>query len=338
MDVSDVTPQLEQLDEDLTALQDALKPLLGDLGDLSSKLPLLDKAKLYVLTSYAIESLLFSALRLNEVDTKNHPVFTELTRVKQYFEKIQKLETPPAERETTVNTEAVARFVRNDLGDNKDIKDKLSELIAREKAKAAAKASEKKRPAEESAADEKSAQPQEKQTTYQQNTKNPAKPSNMPRQSRSSARPAPSRPTVPTRSAPAPTQQQQTRPATTYAPANSAAPHAPTATPTAGAPSQGPGLMAQMASTAAGVAVGSSIGHVIGGGISSIFGGGSSAAPEPTQATQAESAQNNNSWGNNCQMATQQFTKCMDDNSGNMQICGWYLEQLKACQAAASQY
>jgi hypothetical protein len=46
----------------------------------------------------------------------------------------------------------------------------------------------------------------------------------------------------------------------------------------------------------------------------------------------------NQAWGNNCAGATQQFTKCMDEQGGNMQICGWYLEQLKACQAAASQY
>ena len=100
--------------------------------------------------------------------------------------------------------------------------------------------------------------------------------------------------------------------------------------------SQGPGLFGQMASTAAGVAVGSSIGHAIGG----FFGGGSAAAPAAEQApAQVNTAQQNNSnWGNNCQTATQNFTKCMDDQGGNMQICGWYLEQLKACQAAASQY
>jgi hypothetical protein len=68
----------------------------------------------------------------------------------------------------------------------------------------------------------------------------------MPRQSRSTARPAPARPTVPARAAPAPTQQQQTRPATTYAAPPSAAPQAPTAP-----VSQGPGLLGQMASTAA---------------------------------------------------------------------------------------
>lgn len=59
MDVSDITPELEQMDVDLDKLQEALQPLLGDVGDISSKLPLLDKAKLYVLVSYALESIIF---------------------------------------------------------------------------------------------------------------------------------------------------------------------------------------------------------------------------------------------------------------------------------------
>jgi hypothetical protein len=88
-----------------------------------------------------------------------------------------------------------------------------------------------------------------------------------------------------------------------------------------------------------GVAVGSSIGHAIGG----FFGGGSSApAEQPQQSYSPQATQHDqqatNQWGNNCAGATQNFTKCMDENNGNMQICNWYLEQLKACQAAASQY
>jgi hypothetical protein len=67
---------------------------------------------------------------------------------------------------------------------------------------------------------------------------------------------------------------------------------------------------------------------VVGNSLSGMFGGGSSAAAEPTQATQAQATTNNSSWGNNCAGATEQFTKCMDDQGGNMQICGWYLEQL----------
>ncbi|KAM0255640.1 hypothetical protein ACHAQJ_005565 [Trichoderma viride] len=142
----------------------------------------------------------------------------------------------------------------------------------------------------------------------------------MPRQ-RSVGR-APSRPTA---SAPAP---QQRRPATTMA----APPqqHAPTATMPPQQASQGPGLFGQMASTAAGVAIGSSVGHAIGG----FFSGGSS---EPA-AVQTQAAPQQDQQYNNCAGAAQNFTKCLDENGGNMQICNWYLEQLKACQAAASQY
>jgi hypothetical protein len=59
MDVSDITPQLDQLEKELSKAQETLGPLVGDIGDISSKLPLLDKAKLYVLVSYTIEALLF---------------------------------------------------------------------------------------------------------------------------------------------------------------------------------------------------------------------------------------------------------------------------------------
>jgi exosome complex protein LRP1 len=59
MDVSDITPQLEKLDGDLDNLEEAIKPLLENMRDVTSKLPLLDKAKLYVLVAYAIETLLF---------------------------------------------------------------------------------------------------------------------------------------------------------------------------------------------------------------------------------------------------------------------------------------
>ncbi|KAK3336206.1 Sas10/Utp3/C1D family-domain-containing protein [Cercophora scortea] len=157
MDVTDITPELEQLDVDLDQLQEALKPLLGDVGDVSARLPLLDRAKLYVLVSYAIESLLFSSLRLNGVETKNHAIFAELTRVKQYFDKIHKLENPVQEREKTLNTAAAIRFVRSDLSDDKEIKAKLTEQIAKERAKAEllkASNAEKKRPVDDSPAED----------------------------------------------------------------------------------------------------------------------------------------------------------------------------------------
>ncbi|KAF2109760.1 CHCH domain protein [Lophiotrema nucula] len=114
-------------------------------------------------------------------------------------------------------------------------------------------------------------------------------------------------------------------------------PHAPTKTAPAPQQSQGPGLFGQMASTAAGVAVGSSIGHAIGG----FFGGGSS-APAEQQAQNTDFAQQHNTQQSQasgpCATDVSAFRQCLDQNQGDMTICGWYLDQLKACQQAASQY
>lgn len=60
MEATDITPLLEQLDDNIDDLADVLAPLLkGALSDTAARLPILDKAKLYVLVTYAIESILF---------------------------------------------------------------------------------------------------------------------------------------------------------------------------------------------------------------------------------------------------------------------------------------
>lgn len=58
-DVKDILPDLDKLDSQLDNLEDALEPLLTNLNERASQLPLLDKAKLFSLTAYSIESLLF---------------------------------------------------------------------------------------------------------------------------------------------------------------------------------------------------------------------------------------------------------------------------------------
>ncbi|CAD6447800.1 aea6a809-8a2f-42a5-bcea-b406f17dbe23 [Sclerotinia trifoliorum] len=162
----------------------------------------------------------------------------------------------------------------------------------------------------------------------------------MPRQGRSGRGSAPSRPTV---SAPSrPPTVQQTRPATTAAyPPRPASGAAPPAAPQAQASapqtqsSSSPGLIGQVASTAAGVAIGSSLGHAITG----FFGGGSSAPDAAQDNAVAAQTQEKNQFGEpNCGFQVKSFTNCMDENQGNMSICNWYLEQLKACQNTASQY
>lgn len=136
------------------------------------------------------------------------------------------------------------------------------------------------------------------------------------------------------RSAPVRTQSRSAHTAAAPAPA---APHqypSSAAHPPAQA-QQGPGLFGQMASTAAGVAVGSTIGHTLGAGITSMFGGSSSQQVEPQQVAQQQSFQEQ---AKNCDVDARTFTKCLEDNGGNMQICDYYLQQLKACQEAARHY
>lgn len=63
MDSSKVLSLLEQLDDEVDDLEEALAPLVETaLAEASSKLPLLDKAKLYTLVTYALESMLFCGL------------------------------------------------------------------------------------------------------------------------------------------------------------------------------------------------------------------------------------------------------------------------------------
>ena len=56
-------------------------------------------------------------LRLNGVQAKEHPVFKELTRVKQYFEKIKVAEAGPAKpRENiSLNKQAAGRVIKHAL-------------------------------------------------------------------------------------------------------------------------------------------------------------------------------------------------------------------------------
>ncbi|KAJ5726383.1 uncharacterized protein N7483_007740 [Penicillium malachiteum] len=142
MDTNNLFPLLEKLDDDLDDLEEALEPFLGkSLVGVSKNLPVMDKAKLHVLVTYTLESLIFSYLRLHGVDAKNHPVFQELTRVKQYFEKIKSLEAEPEQRSMTLDKDAATRFIKHGLAGNEKYDLERAEREAKEKARAAFKAS-----------------------------------------------------------------------------------------------------------------------------------------------------------------------------------------------------
>ena len=58
---------------------------------------------------------LLAYLRLNEVDAKEHPIFRELARVKQYFAKINEAETGASKRGSTLDKPAAGRFIKHAL-------------------------------------------------------------------------------------------------------------------------------------------------------------------------------------------------------------------------------
>ncbi|MCJ1274504.1 hypothetical protein MMC21_002300 [Puttea exsequens] len=122
MESADLLNLIELLDDNVDDLEDALAPLLGNaLSDVASKMPLMDRAQLYVLVTYAIESVLFSYLRLSGVNAKEHPVFRELTRVKQYFEKIKLAESAGATPKAKLDKQAAGRFIKHALAGNEHL-------------------------------------------------------------------------------------------------------------------------------------------------------------------------------------------------------------------------
>jgi hypothetical protein len=63
MDTANLLPLLDQLDDNVDELEDALQPLLGSsLNKMSKNMPIFDKAKMHVLTTYTLESLIFCTL------------------------------------------------------------------------------------------------------------------------------------------------------------------------------------------------------------------------------------------------------------------------------------
>jgi exosome complex protein LRP1 len=145
---------LKQLGGSISDLEKQLQPLLTSaLSESTKKLPLLDRAKLYITVVYTIESLIFCRrtpqtrpitdhafpgyLRLHGVDVKNHAVFQELTRIKQYFAKIQKAEergpAAAAKRQNlNLDKQAAGRIINHALAGNKKFDLELAERKAKE--------------------------------------------------------------------------------------------------------------------------------------------------------------------------------------------------------------
>ncbi|KAI9711064.1 MAG: hypothetical protein M1828_001991 [Chrysothrix sp. TS-e1954] len=144
MDDGTLEDLIESLDDHVDSLEEALSPLIrSQLVETTSNLSLLNKAKANILILYTIESLLFSTLKLNGIDAKEHPIFAELARTKTYFEKIKLAEQRVAgkdgeqsQRGMSLDKAAAGRFVKHALSGNEKHDRELAEAKAAERAAA----------------------------------------------------------------------------------------------------------------------------------------------------------------------------------------------------------
>ncbi|XP_056288834.1 coiled-coil-helix-coiled-coil-helix domain-containing protein 10, mitochondrial [Pseudoliparis swirei] len=117
-------------------------------------------------------------------------------------------------------------------------------------------------------------------------------------------------------------------PAVSHAPAPAHAP--PSALAPVPAPSQGPGIMAQIATTAAGVAVGSAVSHVLIGALSGSSGGSSN---EPAKPTNQEPPRASPAQPGPCHFEVKQFLDCAT-NQTDLSFCEGFNEALKQCKTS----
>lgn len=101
-------------------------------------------------------------------------------------------------------------------------------------------------------------------------------------------------------------------------------------------PSQGPGLMAQMAATAGGVAIGSAVGHTVGHALTGAFSGGSEPAPAQQaqaqpQPYQAGYGQPQQQPGSICQQEFARFIECTQTQP-DISLCDGLNQMLRECK------
>lgn len=112
----DVGTAAMELDRSLSQVEDVFKMLACvPFSEVQSKLTTLEKAKLDALGAYAVNSLFWNYLNINEVETEGHGINAELKLVKSFMQRIKEAEDKA--KAPRIDKEASKRFVRNALWD-----------------------------------------------------------------------------------------------------------------------------------------------------------------------------------------------------------------------------
>ncbi|XP_073248421.1 nuclear nucleic acid-binding protein C1D-like [Porites lutea] len=119
----EVTESLETFHEALGKVEDVFKPVLEtSVDDLKEKMNPLESAKLDLVVAYAINSMFWMYLTTQGVNPREHPVKSELDRIKKYMGKVKEA-TEKKEASLRIDKGAAKRFVKSALWNPSDKKD-----------------------------------------------------------------------------------------------------------------------------------------------------------------------------------------------------------------------
>ncbi|XP_022795542.1 nuclear nucleic acid-binding protein C1D-like isoform X2 [Stylophora pistillata] len=111
----EVTESLETFHEALGKVEDTFKPLLEtSVDDLKEKMDPLQSAKLDLVVAYSINSMFWMYLTTQGVNPRQHPVKSELDRIKKYMGKVKEA-TEKKEASLRLDKGAAKRFVKSAL-------------------------------------------------------------------------------------------------------------------------------------------------------------------------------------------------------------------------------
>jgi exosome complex protein LRP1 len=93
---NDIQACLDSFGSALDQVQAALGPFLSsNVADMTADLPPAEKAKLQLLLAYSCNALFYMYLKTQGANVQQHPVSSELNRVKEYFAKLKSASEKP---------------------------------------------------------------------------------------------------------------------------------------------------------------------------------------------------------------------------------------------------
>ncbi|KAM9946739.1 hypothetical protein ACTFIY_002671 [Dictyostelium cf. discoideum] len=123
---ADIKQDITNFENVLDKLESQLEPFFKvPLKEHQASLTPIENAKLNITVAYALNSLFFMYLQTQGVSPHDHPVKTELDRIKPYILKLKNLTNENSnnteENKPKVDSEAVKRMISNTLSSNKKL-------------------------------------------------------------------------------------------------------------------------------------------------------------------------------------------------------------------------